>query len=140
VNSSLSSDGELRFGRSRISPSDLTFHLSTPGGPGGQHANRTLSKVTVALDLRRCGGVSEDVRARLIEALGEKVTASSSRHREQSRNKQQALENLLARLALAAVPATPRRATAPTRASRTRRMDDKRRRGEIKKSRRAAED
>ncbi len=137
---SVSDEGDLVFGRSRISSSDITVHFSTSGGPGGQHANRTLSKVTVSVDLANCAGVSDEVRARVRLALGDRVQATSSRHRVQSRNKAQALENLVARLAEAATPQTPRRASRPTKASQTRRMDEKRRRGEIKRTRRSTDD
>jgi ribosome-associated protein len=137
---SVSPEGDLVFGRSRIAAAQITVHLSTSGGPGGQHANRTLSKVTVSVDLVTCDGISDDVRHRLRRALGDRVRATSSRHRVQARNKAQALENMVERLAAAATPITPRRASRPTKASQTRRLDAKSRRGNIKRARRVSDD
>ena len=113
--------------------------MSTPGGPGGQHANRSRTRVVVSLDLERVS-LSEPLRQRLIDALGPVARSSASRFRSQAQNRRAALEQLAERLAEAAAERAPRRATAPTRASRERRLEDKRSRGRVKESRRLRED
>jgi ribosome-associated protein len=120
--------------------SEIAWRASTPGGPGGQHANRTSSRVEVRFDVSRSASLGPRQRARLLERLGPVVRAAASDERSQARNRQLALERLAARLAGALAVGTPRRPTRPTRASRERRLRQKHRRSEVKRERRSGPD
>jgi ribosome-associated protein len=126
----------LRVTRSLSVPLDeIDWRATTPGGPGGQHANRTASRVEVRFDVEQSRSLGPRQRALLLERLGPVVTASASEDRSQARNREVALERLAARLADALRVVAPRRATVPTTASRERRLEDKRRRATTKKRR-----
>ncbi|MGH9089564.1 MAG: alternative ribosome rescue aminoacyl-tRNA hydrolase ArfB [Acidimicrobiales bacterium] len=131
----------LRVSRSLAIPlSEITWRATTPGGPGGQHANRTSSRVEVRFDVGRSRALGPRQRARLLERLGPVVSAAASDERSQFRNRQLALARLAERLAGALRVEAPRRPTAPSRAARERRLEDKRRRGGRKRDRRARPD
>ncbi|MBO0893722.1 MAG: aminoacyl-tRNA hydrolase [Acidimicrobiales bacterium] len=119
----------------RIPLSELTFRYSPPGGPGGQHANVTRSRVEVTFDARRSPSLEPHQRDRIVERLGPVVGAVASDHRSQARNRALALERLSFRLAVALRPRPARRKTAPSPAARERRLAAKRRRSELKRSR-----
>ncbi len=116
--------------------SEITWRATTSGGPGGQHANRTLSRVEVEFDVGASSVLGPRQRQRLLERVGPVVRASAAESRSQARNRQLALERLAARIAAALRIETPRRATRPTRSSQMRRVESKRRRGEVKRGRR----
>lgn len=115
------------------------MRVDTAGGPGGQHANRTRSRVTVELDLRTAS-LDEAVRARLRDVFGDVVRATSSASRRQGENRQLAEERLRRRVAQALDEPEPRRPTAPTRAAEERRLAAKRRRAATKRLRADADD
>lgn len=139
--SCVAGDERLRVSRSLAIPlSEVAWRATSPGGPGGQHANRTSSRVEVRFDVRRSAALGPRQRARLLERLGPVVRASASDERSQARNRQLALERLAARLAAALATETPRQPTRPTRGAKERRLQEKRRRGEVKRGRRAAAD
>jgi ribosome-associated protein len=126
----------LRVSRSLAIPlSEVAWRATTPGGPGGQHANRTSSRVEVRFDVLASSALGPRQRARLLERLGPVVRATAADERSQARNRQVAMERLAARIAAALAPETPRRPTRPTRGSQERRLQDKRRRAEIKRHR-----
>lgn len=116
---------------------EITLRTSRSSGPGGQHANVTDSRVEALLDLRATTALSEAERARALSRLGPVVTAVAQDNRSQLRNREVAIERLEAKLTLALHVARPRRATRPTRGSKERRLDAKRRRSETKRGRRA---
>jgi ribosome-associated protein len=132
--------GEIRIGRLVIPSSDVVITVSTPGGPGGQHANTTQSRVVATFDHRHSEALSDTQRARLLSVRATPFSASSSRHRSQLRNKEEALERLTQRLREALVPPTPRRATRPTKSSQVRRLDSKKRQSAKKKDRQIRDD
>jgi ribosome-associated protein len=115
--------------------SDVAWRATTPGGPGGQHANRTLSRVEVRFDVERSAALGPRQRARLLERLGPVVRASSADERSQLRNRQIALERLAARLADALRVEAPRHATKPSKGAKERRLQEKHRRSEVKRGR-----
>jgi ribosome-associated protein len=119
----------------RIDPKDLTIRADTAGGPGGQHANRTRSRITVELDLTAATRFDEPTRARLREVFGDVVRASSSASRRQGENRRVAQERLERRVAAALDVPTARRATKPKTSAVERRLESKRRRSSIKRSR-----
>jgi ribosome-associated protein len=118
-----------------LDPRDLVVRTDTAGGPGGQHANRTRSRVTVELDLRTAVSFDEPSRARLQEVFGDVVRATSSISRRQGENRRLAEERLVRRLSAALEVRTPRRRTAPSKSAVERRLSAKRRRSSVKRLR-----
>jgi ribosome-associated protein len=128
---------ELRIDeRLAIPLAEIELRASRSSGPGGQHANVTASRVEAVFDVEASGSLDGAERARLLERLGPVVTAVAQDARSQSRNRELALERLAAKLAAALVVPQRRRPTKPTRASRQRRLEQKRRAGERKRGRR----
>jgi len=119
----------------RVDPAALTWAVSRSGGPGGQHANTSDTAVTVTVDVV-AASLPSPVQERIVTVLGDTVTARASDTRSQWRNRQLAWQRLALRLDAAATPPRRRRPTAPSRATRERRLADKRRRSETKRSRR----
>ncbi|MBW4077722.1 MAG: aminoacyl-tRNA hydrolase [Acidobacteria bacterium] len=130
-------DGSL-FVRSRlvIPEGEIQLRVTTSGGPGGQHANRALTRVVATFDVEGSLTLSESDRSLLVEKIGPIVRSSSSRFRSQSQNRTAALEHLAQKIASALVRQTPRRPSRPTRASKVRRVDEKKARGRVKEQRR----
>jgi ribosome-associated protein len=116
--------------------SEITWRATTSGGPGGQHANRTLSRVEVEFDVGASSVLGPRQRQRLLDRVGPVVRASAAESRSQARNRQLALERLAARIDAALRVEAPRRATRPTKSSQVRRVEAKRRRAEVKRGRR----
>ena len=116
---------------------EISWRATTSGGPGGQHANRTLSRVEVQFDVEGSATLGPRQRARLLERLGPVVRASASDSRSQARNRQLALERLAAKLDAGLRDVAPRRATRPTKSSQVRRVEQKRHRAQTKRRRRA---
>ncbi|HEX6601433.1 MAG TPA: alternative ribosome rescue aminoacyl-tRNA hydrolase ArfB [Solirubrobacterales bacterium] len=116
--------------------SEIELRTSRSSGPGGQHANVTASRVEAVFDVEGSETLSDSQRARLLERLGPVVTAVAQDARGQSRNRELALERLAAKIAGGLRVQRKRRPTKPTRASRQRRLEQKRRQGERKRGRR----
>ncbi|HEY7930879.1 MAG TPA: alternative ribosome rescue aminoacyl-tRNA hydrolase ArfB [Acidimicrobiales bacterium] len=134
-------DGSLTLTRRLTIPAaEIDLRVTTSGGPGGQHANRSLTKVVASFHVTRSLALSASDRAWLTDQVGGVVRASASRYRSQGQNRDAALEQLARRLALALERPTPRRATAPTRGARARRVDEKKARGRLKAQRRERTD
>ena len=128
----------LRVSKSLAIPmGEVTWRATTSGGPGGQHANRTLSRVEVQFDIAASTALGPRQRARLLERFGPVVRAAASDSRSQSRNRQLALDRLAARLADGLRVDPTRRPTKPTKGSQVRRVEAKRHRSEVKRRRRA---
>ena len=133
----VAADDALRVHRGLAIPlSEVEWRATTPGGPGGQHAYRTLSRVEVSFDVEASAALGPRQRARLLERVGPVVRASASESRSQARNRELALSRLAGKIddALRVRPA--RTPTRPTAAATRRRVDDKRRRAETKRRRR----
>jgi ribosome-associated protein len=127
----------LRVHKGLVIPmSEITWRATTSGGPGGQHANRTLSRVEVQFDVAGSAALGPRQRARLRERYGPVVRAAASESRSQSRNRQLALERLAIRLAEGLRVDPTRRPTKPTKGSQVRRVEAKRHRSAVKKGRR----
>src|SRR5271166_6535881 len=111
-------------------------------GPGGQNVNKLATAVQLRFDVRRSPNLPEDVRTRLERLAGRRLTRegvlviAAQRHRTQERNRQDALDRLIALIQRAAVAPVPRRPTKPTAGGRERRLQSKKRRGSIKGLRR----
>jgi ribosome-associated protein len=129
-----------------IPDDELTFTASRSGGPGGQHVNKTASKVTLRFDVSHAPSLPDDVRARLLEALAGRVAADGTvrvvcqASRSQFANRKTAEKRLEALLASALVPVAPRVATKIPRAEKRRRIESKKRRGGIKRARAIPDD
>jgi ribosome-associated protein len=112
-------------------------------GPGGQNVNKLSTAVQLRFDVRRSPTLSDDVRARLERLAGGRLTRegvlviTAQRHRTQARNRADALDRLIELVRHAAVAPVRRRPTKPTKASRERRIEGKKRRGGIKRLRHA---
>jgi ribosome-associated protein len=128
---------ELRIDeRLAIPLAEIELRTSRSSGPGGQHANVTASRVEAVFDVEASRSLDEARRARLLDRIGPVVTAVAQDARGQSRNRELALSRLAAKIATALRVRRRRRPTKPTRASRQRRLDQKRRAGERKRNRR----
>jgi ribosome-associated protein len=130
-------EGVLRVSRSCVIPlSELEWRFTASGGPGGQHANRSNTRAEVRFDVLASPSLLEVHRERLVSRLGAVVRVVADDERSQLRNRDLALERLRARLAEALRVERTRRPTAPTRASTQRRLEQKKRRADVKRSRR----
>ena len=127
--------------RIAIEESELDESFIRASGPGGQNVNKVSSAVQLRFDARTSRSLPNDVSIRLQRLAGNRLTnegvivITASRHRSQDQNRDEARERLFAMIREAANPPPPRRATKPTKASRKRRVDNKVKRGHIKKMR-----
>ncbi|HLM49012.1 MAG TPA: alternative ribosome rescue aminoacyl-tRNA hydrolase ArfB [Solirubrobacteraceae bacterium] len=115
---------------------DIVLRTSRSSGPGGQHANVTASRVEAVLDVTATSALTDEQKRRVAGRAGPRLVAVAQDARSQARNRELALERLRDRLAAALAVPRARRATRPTAASRRRRLEAKRRRGERKAGRR----
>lgn len=128
--------------RIRIPASEFTFTFSRSGGPGGQNVNKVCSKALLTWDATRSPSMPEDVRERFLIRYRRRITkdgmllVSSQRYRDQGRNAQDCLSKLAELLLSVAVSPTKRRATAPSRGAKQRRLKDKHVRSDRKQARR----
>ncbi len=122
-------------------PREVEESFVRASGPGGQNVNKVSTAVQVRLDLRRPGTLPAALRERAEALGGRRVTAdgvlviTAQRHRSQDRNRQDALDRIVALLREAAVRPVIRRDTKPTKAARRRRTDAKVLRGAVKRLR-----
>jgi ribosome-associated protein len=127
----------LLIGRGAAVPlSEIELRTSRSSGPGGQHANVTASRVEAVFDVDASRSLDEEQKRRISARLGPVVRTVAQDTRSQTRNRELALERMRARLESALIVPKKRRATKPTGASRRRRLEGKRRRGEVKRMRR----
>lgn len=124
---------------------EVHYLTSRSSGPGGQHVNKTESKVTLVWDLESSEAVSMEqkslLKKRLKPRLSEKgeLILSSQDHRLQQRNKDAVTERFLDMIEQLSIPPKPRHKTKPTRASREKRLKEKKIQAE-KKQRRSSKD
>jgi ribosome-associated protein len=124
--------------RISIDEQELEERFVRASGPGGQNVNKLSTAVQLRFDARRSPSLPDDMRARLERLAGKRLTRGgviviiAQRHRTQERNRQDALDRLIELLRAAAVRPVPRRPTRPTKGSRERRLETKKRRTSIK--------
>ncbi len=115
---------------------ELTERFGPSGGPGGQHANRSNTRVELRFDVAGSAALTESQRTRLVDKLGPEVRVVVDDERSQTRNRALAQQRMAEVLAAALHVPRPRRATKPSRAARQRRLDAKRVQSERKRNRR----
>lgn len=131
---------ELRVDRSLVIPAaELSERFLASGGPGGQHANKAATRVDLRFDVLGSPALTERQRELLVERIGPVVRVVVDDERSQARNRDLARQRLAGRIRNALVVDAPRRATKPTRGSKRRRLEAKRRRSELKAQRRRPE-
>ena len=125
-----------------LDDSEIEESFIRASGPGGQNVNKVSSAVQLRFDLSGSRSLPEGVRERLARLAGRRLTRDgviviiAQRYRTQERNRQDALDRLVALIRRAAEPPTPRRPTKPTAAAKERRLQAKARRAALKERRR----
>jgi len=124
----------------KIPAGELRWRFSGSGGPGGQHANTSNTKVILTWNIATSAAPTETQRARLLEELGPVVRVAVTDERSQMRNRDLALERLRSRVRDALVVPARRHPTSRTKSSIDRRLADKRLRSDRKTGRRIGHD
>lgn len=121
-----------------LDPSEIEESFVRSTGPGGQHVNTTSTAVQLRFDVRHSPSLTDDVRHRLERLAGRRLTRDgvivlvAQGQRSQKRNREEALDRLVALVREAARPPTPRKKTRVSKAAKRRRVDDKKHHGAIK--------
>ncbi|MCH8091907.1 MAG: aminoacyl-tRNA hydrolase [Proteobacteria bacterium] len=129
-----------------IAESEIEERFIRASGPGGQNVNKLASAVQLRFDAAHSPSLPDEVRARLIRLAGKRVNAAgvlvieAKRYRTQTRNRADALDRLTKLILRASERPRPRRKTKPTAASKERRIEAKRQRARIKRTRAAVSD
>jgi ribosome-associated protein len=131
-------DGEfIRVTRSVVLPlGEVEFRFSRSSGPGGQHAQKSETRVEAVFDVQASEALTETQKRRVIGRAGPVLRAVAQDERSQARNRELALERLVEQLRRALKVERRRVPTKPTEASRKRRLEQKRRRSDVKRLRR----
>ncbi len=121
---------------------EVTYHTSRAGGPGGQHVNKTESRVELHWDPSASSALTEQQRERILQRLSGRLTPTgiliigSQQSRSQHRNRERVTERFLRLIEWALRPGKKRIPTKPGKGAREKRLKDKKHRSEIKKLRR----
>lgn len=118
-----------------LDPDEIELRVSRSSGPGGQHANKAETRVEAVFDVEASASLSAAQKRRVVARAGTVLHAVAQDERSQARNREIAVERLVAKLAAALRVERRRVATRPTAASRERRLAAKRRRAEVKRRR-----
>lgn len=126
-----------------IPEDELTFSAARSGGPGGQHVNKTSTRVTLTFDVAGSPSLSDGQKSLILTRLAGRVNkqgelkVSCGATRSQAANRQAATARFVSLIRQALERRAPRKKTRVPRAARKRRLEAKRRRGEVKKKRAA---
>ena len=124
-----------------IPESELGFSASRSAGPGGQNVNKVNSRITVTFDVLRSAALSEEQKAKILLRLKSRISRSgvlqisSQKHRTQQGNREAALTRFAELIAAALHEDTPRKRTRPSKVSKEKRIEEKKRRSIIKRQR-----
>jgi ribosome-associated protein len=130
----------IRVTRSVVLPrAEIELRTSRSSGPGGQHAQKSETRVEAVFDVEGSSALTEGQKRRVLAKAGPVLRAVAQDERSQLRNKELATDRLVAMLRAALHVERKRVPTKPTKAAKERRLDDKRRRGEVKRLRRELE-
>ncbi len=119
-----------------IPETEIEERFDTSGGPGGQHANRTESAVSLRFDVE-ASSLPDEVRSKLSRRLGGVVEVTASDTRSQWRNRAIARDRLVHRLEHALVDPKPRKKTKPSKSALEQRLREKKARSQLKRSRKS---
>jgi ribosome-associated protein len=131
-------DGEsIRVTRSVVLPlAEVSFRFSRSSGPGGQHAQKSETRVEALFDVEASNALTDVQKRRVLARTGPIVRAIAQDERSQLRNRELAVERLVEQLRTALRVERKRVPTKPTAAARERRLERKRRRSDTKRLRR----
>jgi ribosome-associated protein len=118
-----------------LQPDEIELRVSRSSGPGGQHANTAETRVEAVFDVEASGSLSSAQKRRVVARAGPVLRAVAQDERSQARNRELAVDRLVAKLAEALRVERRRVPTRPSTAARERRLADKRRRAEVKRNR-----
>ena len=131
----------IRVTRSVVLPlSDVEFRTSRSSGPGGQHAQKTETRVEALLDVERSRALTDVQKRRVVARAGVVLRAIAQDERSQIRNKELAIERLVRQLQEALKVPRKRRPTKPSKAAVERQREAKKRRSQTKRLRRGVDD
>ena len=122
--------------------SELSFETSRSSGPGGQHVNKTESRVTLVFDIEASTTLDDEARRRIVDRCGSRISKqgelrlSAQSHRSQRANRDEVIERFATLLREALAPVEERKPTRPTPAAKRRRLDAKRKHSRRKALRR----
>ena len=118
-----------------LDPDEIELRVSRSSGPGGQHANKAETRVEAVLDVESSSSLSAAQKRRVVARAGPVLRAVAQDERSQARNRELAIERLVAKLAEALRVERRRVPTRPSRAAEERRLAEKRRRAHVKRNR-----
>jgi len=125
----------------QIDENELQFDYIRASGPGGQNVNKVATAVQLRFDIANSPSITSDIKGRLIRLAGNRVNADdvllieAKRFRTQEANREDATQRFVDLIQKSLVPPKPRKKTKPTTASKEKRLKEKKRKGDIKKSR-----
>ena len=123
-----------------LHPDEIELRVSRSSGPGGQHANKAETRVEAVFDVEASASLSAAQKRRVVARAGPVLRAVAQDERSQARNRELAVERLVTKLAEALRVERRRVATRPTRAAAERRLAEKRRRAQVKRTRAQPDD
>jgi ribosome-associated protein len=124
-----------------IHPDEIHFEFVRASGPGGQNVNKVATAVQLRFDVRGSRSISPEIKERLLSLAGKRANSSGEiiiearRFRSQQRNREDAMERLVHLVEMACVPPKVRHKSRPTRASKLRRLQEKKHRSRVKQLR-----
>jgi ribosome-associated protein len=129
-----------------IPDGELEITASRSSGPGGQHVNKTDTRIQIRWNVRDSAVLSDHQRRLVLNNLSPRVTEAgdlliaSDSHRSQKRNREDALQRLAALVREALIPPKPRKKTRPSRAAKEKRLQEKKQRSQVKQKRGKVQD